>query len=90
MNASPRGKLINLGSCNSWLRSEGNIYSAVRFSYLSNLPDSNTDIFVSSFLILHHILSFLIFQLIAIDSFFLKSCVENIKIYLMAKFYIAE
>ena len=49
--AFPNGKYVNLACSIICLWLEGNISSPVRYSYLSILPQDNTDIFAASLLI---------------------------------------
>ena len=50
-NVSPCGEYVNVACSIILLWSNGNIYSPVRYSYLSILPDDNADIFSASLLI---------------------------------------
>ena len=49
--AFPNGEYANLASLIIILWSGGNIFSPVRYSYLSIFPDDNADIFAASLLI---------------------------------------
>ena len=49
-NALPREEYVNFACSVILLWSDGNISSPVRFSYLSILPDNDTDIFAASVL----------------------------------------
>ena len=69
----PNGEYVNLVCPVILLRSNGNISSPVRYSYLSILPDDNADSFAASLLILYCSFSSLILSSFVVISFYILS-----------------
>ena len=72
-NALLRGEYVNFASFVVLLWSDGNISSAVRYSYLSILPEDNANIFVASLLTSYCSFSSLILLSIVIIKFYIVS-----------------
>ena len=70
-NPLPRGEYVNLACSSILLWSDGNIFSPVRYSYLSIFLDDNADIFIDSLLIPYCNFSYLIFSSIFVISFYI-------------------
>ena len=90
----PRGIYVNLAYFIILLSSDGNIFSSVRYSYLSIFPHDNADIFAASLLISYFNFSSLILPstvminlYILYKRFFLKDSFSNVKNYLMQEEY---
>ena len=72
-NALPIGKYIKLACSIILLRPDNNASSSIRYSYLSNLSDDDTDIFAASLLTSYCSFSSLILSSINIISFYIFS-----------------
>ena len=72
-NALPSGEYVNLAGSIILLWSNGNIYSPVRYSYLSILPDDNAEVFAASLLISYCSFSSLSLSSILLVNFYIIS-----------------
>ena len=71
--AFPERKYVNLDCCIVWVWLESTISSPVRYSYLSILPDENSDICAASLSLSYYNFAFLTLSSIVMISFYILS-----------------